>query len=128
VLSVTNIIAIPGVAREASMNTGPLTREEMDKVMILADIPYPWREDMIRIAWCESTWDAGAINEDDQEDGLGSTGLFQLWSGWYREAGWNYESWSDPVANTIVAAHIRQVRGRFGGSGGWSCADKLGIW
>jgi hypothetical protein len=46
-----------------------------------------------------------------------------LWGGWFREG----EDPFDAVTNARVAVRIREIRGRFGGAGGWSCADRLGI-
>ena len=53
--------------------------------------------------------------------------MWQLWRGWFHSAGFDGEAWSDPVVNARTALYVRLVRGRFGGRGGWSCADHLGI-
>lgn len=33
------------------------------------------------------------------------------------------EDLMDPVTNARVAVRVRELRGRFGGAGGWTCAD-----
>jgi hypothetical protein len=49
----------------------------------------------------------------------------QMWYGWASKAG--VTNLLDPVENLIAAKYVREVRGRYGGGGGWTCADKLGI-
>lgn len=95
-----------------------LSREDLERVYALAGVPVEWREDLAIIAWCESRWQPGAVG-----DSGASLGLHQLWSGWFREG----EDWRDPVVNARVAARVRAERGRFGGGGGWTCAELEGI-
>lgn len=91
----------------------------LEAIYEAAAVPIEWRADLAAIAWCESRWRAGAIG-----DGGASLGLHQLWGGWFRPD----EDPLDPVTNSRVAARVREIRGRFGGAGGWTCADRLGIW
>lgn len=74
------------------------------------------------VAWCESRWNPGAVG-----DGGNSLGLFQLWTGWAAWYGVPVEALYDPVTNTAVARAVLDYRGRWGGKGGWTCADLLGI-
>ena len=96
-----------------------LSREEMVAVYAEAGVPAEWVEPLLAIAWCESRYSPGAVG-----DGSNSLGLHQLWTGWFREG----EDPFDPVTNARVALRVRETRGRFGGGGGWTCADLLGIW
>lgn len=60
-------------------------------------------------------------------DGGASLGPFQLWTGWAAWYGVPVEALHDMETNTRVAKAILDYRGRWGGRGGWSCADLLGI-
>ncbi len=100
----------------------PLRNSEVEAVLARAGVPAEWRPEFEAIAWCESRWRADAVG-----DGGNSVGMFQVWTGWFRAAGENLDHWSDPVVNARVAKYVREVRGHFGGRGGWSCADHLGI-
>lgn len=91
-------------------------------LLIDAGAPVEWHDDMIAIAYCESRFRPDALG-----DGGNSRGLYQLWTGWFPHAGEDLSMWADPATNTRVAVHVRTVRGRFGGPGGWTCSDKLGI-
>lgn len=95
-----------------------LSREELERVYELAGAPVEWREEMARISWCESKWSPGAVG-----DAGNSLGLHQMWAGWARDG----EDLMDPVVNARVAVRVRETRGRFGGAGGWTCADLEGI-
>lgn len=83
-----------------------------------AGVPVEWRADRAAIAMCESRGNPAAVG-----DGGASLGLHQMWRGWFRAG----EDPFDPVTNSAVAARVRATRGRFGGAGGWTCADLLGI-
>lgn len=96
----------------------PLTSEQMDALYAYVGVPAEWRADLKAIAWCESQFRFYAVG-----DGGASLGLHQLWHGWARAG----EDLMDPVTNTWVAVRVREIRGRFGGVGGWTCADLLGI-
>lgn len=95
-----------------------LSPEQLDQVYALAGVPGEWRADLAAIAACESRLRPGAVG-----DGGNSLGLHQLWTGWFAVG----EDPMDPVTNARVALRVREVRGRFGGGGGWTCADLLGI-
>ena len=97
---------------------GQLTEAEMLAVLRAAGAPEEWIPDMLTIAWCESHYSPGAVGDSGN-----SLGLFQLWSGWARPG----EDLFDPLTNARVAVRVREIRGRFGGGGGWSCADLNGI-
>ena len=96
----------------------PLTSEQMDALYAYVGVPVEWRAELRAIAWCESQYRPYVTG-----DGGASLGLHQLWSGWFREG----EDPMDPVVNTLVAVRVRETRGRFGGAGGWTCADLAGI-
>jgi len=95
-----------------------LTEGQVRAVLAEAGVPEEWHADLVAIGWCESKWSPGAIG-----DGGASLGLWQLWTGWFREG----EEPRDPVTNARVAGRVRAQRGRFGGGGGWTCADLRGI-
>lgn len=100
-----------------------LTASEMRELYAYAGVPAAWVEPLLTIAWCESRYRPNA-----QGDGSGSLGLHQLWSGWFSRAGYSTSQWADPVVNTKVALYVREQLGRFGGSGGWTCANIHGIY
>ena len=106
----------------------PLTSEDMDALYAYVGVPSAWVDDLLAISFCES----GFVDPVTKVhywrpyvtgDGGASLGLHQLWSGWFREG----EDPMDPVVNTLVAVRVREIRGRFGGAGGWTCADLAGI-
>lgn len=116
-------------ARPVAPSGGPVQarlasfqNEDVRSIMSLAGVPAEWWPEFEAIAWCESRWRPDAIG-----DGGSSVGMWQLWRGWFHSAGFDGEAWSDPVVNARTALYVRLVRGRFGGRGGWSCADHLGI-
>lgn len=114
-------VVLPSPAVEP-IPRGQLSDDDIDRVFDLADVPAEWRAALKSIAFCESRYNATAVG-----DSGASLGLFQLWSGWFSWAGYGVGEWSDPVINTRVAMAVRNYRGRFGGAGGWSCADALSI-
>lgn len=82
------------------------------------------------VALCESGYreDArGDWNEAKQQHQ--SLGYLQLWRGW---AAWmgieDAEMLLDGQTNARTALAVLEHRGRWGGAGGWTCADKLGIY
>ncbi|HMM73740.1 MAG TPA: transglycosylase SLT domain-containing protein [Rhodocyclaceae bacterium] len=111
--------AAPGRVRELG---GSLSEAEMRAVLTLAGWPAEWHDDALAIAWCESHWSPYAVG-----DGGNSLGAWQLWRGWFGPAGYSVDQAFDPLTNARVALYVRQVRGRFGGAGGWSCAERMGI-
>lgn len=94
----------------------------MRAVLTEAGWPVEWHDDALAVAWCESKWTPYAVG-----DGGNSLGLMQLWRGWFEPAGYSVGQAFDPLVNARVALYVRQVRGRFGGAGGWSCAERTGI-
>lgn len=71
------------------------------------------------IGECESKHSPGARGDHGN-----SLGWFQLWTGWFGPT----EDPMDPATNLRVALRIRETRGRWGGGGGWACADILNIY
>ena len=114
--AVSVIQATPSV--EAASGPSQLTTEQLTQVLIETEWPPDWIPGGLAIAWCESKFSSYA-----QGDSGSSLGIFQLWDGWFREG----EDPFNPHTNATVALRVRQTRGRFGGSGGWACADLLGI-
>ena len=102
--------------------SGTLSSSDVDRVFDEAGVPLAWRADMKTISFCESQWHPAAVGDSGN-----SVGLFQLWRGWFPSFGFDPNGWSDPVTNARVAVLVRQQRGRYGGGGGWSCADINGI-
>lgn len=111
------LAAAPGVIRSSS---GLEFRGDAFKAAAFdaAGVPAEWRADLDAIIECETRWNPLAVGDNGNSLGLG-----QLWFGWAREG----EDLLDPVVNLRVAVRVRELRGRFGGGGGWSCADLLGI-
>jgi len=101
---------------------GTLAPDEALAVVVVAGVPDEWHADFLAIGRCESSLSPYAVG-----DGGASLGWLQLWSGWYAAAGEDASQWADPVVSARTALYVRKVRGRFGGGGGWSCADRLGI-
>ena len=117
--------------------TGPYYRLDDVELLLREVAPAEWVEPLLWIARCESArvdlggqgWyvRAGAVG-----DGGNSLGAWQLWHGWFPAAvragvvAPEYE-WLDIQVQARVAVYVRQVRGRFGGGGGWTCADLLGV-
>ena len=98
----------------------PSQLTEAQLIYILLEVGWPpdWIPEGLLIVWCESKYSPGAIG-----DGGNSLGLFQLWTGWFLAG----EDPFNPYTNAAVALRVRQARGRFGGAGGWTCADLWGI-
>lgn len=106
---------------------------------ILAEAGWPEQEwdAVLTIGRCE----AGTGNLDDPEswwfypgevgDGGNSLGWLQLNKGWWwrwPDEGWNIAKWMNPVEVAKLGKRIWEARGfRYGGGGGWSCADRFGI-
>lgn len=83
-----------------------------------ADVPPSLRPAFAAIGACESHHNPAAVGDSGN-----SLGWLQLWRGWFRPG----EDPYDPVVNAAVGLRVYQARGRFGGAGGWTCADILGI-
>ena len=114
----TSVSMVEAATARVNAEGGQLTREEMIAVLRAAGAPEAWFSDMLTIAWCESHYSPGAVGDSGN-----SLGLFQLWSGWAQPG----EDLFDALTNARVAVRVRDIRGRFGGGGGWSCATNNGI-
>lgn len=105
-----------------------LSEAELEQAALAAGWPAGpgWWDDMRRIVYCESGRNTLAHNTSDPNGG--SYGLAQL-NGrqHFDKSGEDFELRYDPIVNLRTALWLRTVRGHFGGGGGWSCADKLGI-
>ncbi len=105
-----------------------LSEAELDIAGLAAGWPQGpgWWDDMKRIVYCESGRNIFAHNTSDPNGG--SYGLAQM-NGrqHFDKSGEDFEMRFDPIVNLRTALWLRTVRGHFGGGGGWSCADKLGI-
>ena len=75
------------------------------------------------MAWCESRYNPLAVGDNGN-----SLGLFQLWTGWAKWYGVPVEALLNIETNTAVARAVLEHRGRWGGAGGWTCADLEGIY
>lgn len=105
-----------------------LTEHELEQAALAAGWPLGpgWWDDMKSIVYCESGRNTMAHNKSDPNGG--SYGLSQLnGTQHFIKSGEDFEMRYDPIVNLRVALWLRTVRGHFGGGGGWSCADKLGI-
>lgn len=102
----------------AASVSGQLTEAEMRALLAEAGAPAEWIAPMLTIAFCESKYSPGAVGDSGN-----SLGVFQMWSGWFYAG----EDPFDPLTNARVAVRVREIRGRFGGAGGWSCATNNGI-
>lgn len=120
-VSVESLVVAAATGRVRELG-GTLTEAEMRAVLTEAGWPAEWHDDALAVAWCESKWSPYAVG-----DGGNSLGAWQLWRGWWAAAGEDLEQWADPLVNARVALYVRSVRGRFGGPGGWSCAERMGI-
>lgn len=105
-----------------------LSEAELDAAGLAVGWPQGpgWWDDMKRIVYCESGRNTFAHNRSDPNGG--SYGLAQM-NGrqHFDKSGENFDLRFDPIVNLRTALWLRTVRGHFGGGGGWSCADKLGI-
>jgi soluble lytic murein transglycosylase-like protein len=84
-------------------------------------------EEACAVAWCESRYQPEALGDINAQGEAQSLGLFQLWRGWAPWAGYQPEQLLDPAINVRVALKVLEHRGRWGGAGGWTCADLGGI-
>lgn len=118
--------AEPTVTAAGGPLRGPQRFDRDGLRSLLRDVgaPAEWIEELVTIAWCESSGQPWVWNTNGED----SRGLWQLWSGWFRAAGYSLADWQDPHVNAATALYVRETRGRFGGIGGWSCADKHGIY
>lgn len=101
---------------------GALSEGELRAVLTEAGWPEHLHGEALRIIRCESRGRPDAVG-----DGGNSLGMFQLWYGWFSKAGYSSDQYADPVVNASVARYVYETRGRWGGGGGWSCADHLSI-
>lgn len=113
-------IPAPPPAPQVTAAGASLSEAEFDALLQSAGVPVEWWADFKAIAHCESRWRPDAVG-----DGGNSLGLLQMWYGWAKPAG--VTDLMDPLQNIIAAKYVREVRGRYGGGGGWSCANHLGI-
>ena len=116
--------------------TGPYLWEDVWRSVIERWAPAEWVSDLVTITVCESGRfdpDAGRwyVRLGAVGDHGSSLGAPQLWRGWYRAIGVDpddpAELWRDPDVQAEAATYVRSARGRYGGSGGWTCADLRGI-
>lgn len=107
-----------------------LTKDEM--LSVLAEAGWPagqLTEEALAVSFCESQWKWWIAGDSGN-----SVGLFQMgrsrpgWYGWFIHFGVDESLALDPVTNSRVALMARLERGRWGGFGGWTCADRLGIY
>lgn len=101
-----------------------LSEYGMIGVMALAGWPRDLWDVGLALAWCESKWNVNAVG-----DGGKALSLFQTHA-WDRAWAPLYAGRDpfDPVVAAEVALRIYEIRGRWGGAGGWTCADLLGIY
>lgn len=112
------LLAYEAVAVRVQSLGGVLSVAEFRLLLTLADVPVVWWTAFETIGECESHYSTYAVGDSGS-----SLGIMQMWSGWFTES----EDPFDPLTNLRVALRVRETRGRFGGFGGWSCADLNGI-
>lgn len=100
------------------LRTWTLTPADRIILYARAGVPVEYIPILEAIGSCESSHSPGAVGDSGN-----SLGWYQIWTGWFREG----EDPYDPATNLAVALRIRETRGRWGGGGGWTCADRLGI-
>lgn len=110
----------PVVAAGTAVRAIPLAPPvgDMGSWLAAAGVPDDLRPAFAAIGECESHGRADAVGDHGA-----SLGWLQLNAGWFRAG----EDAFDPVVNASVGYRLRLARGRFGGPGGWTCADLLGI-
>lgn len=105
---------------------------ESEMRSVLAEAGWPagrLTEEALAVSYCESQWRWWVAGDSGR-----SVSLFQMgvarpgWLGWFIHFGVDESMAFDPVTNSRVALMARLERGRWGGFGGWSCADLLGIY
>lgn len=126
------VLAAPAIGRAEAQAAGatafvdlplePMTSDVAMAILFEAGWPAEWVPDIMAIGECESHRYPGETGDSGN-----SLGWLQLWHGWFAAAGEDISRWWDPLVNARVGLYVRQVRGHYGGAGGWSCADRLGI-
>ena len=124
----TVYVAPPPYAAPTDRDDPPVTPDEFRALVRAAGASEEWTELLLQICLCESSGGTGLLWPGETGDGGSSLGMCQLWSGWFPAAGYDKAQWYVPGVNAATAVYVREVRGRFGGQGGWSCADILGIY
>lgn len=115
--------------------TGPfMWLDDVPALLRSVDAPEAWIGDITAIAKCESgRWDDVAerwyVRFGATGDQGASLGFLQNWAtgptnGWWGD---DIANWRDPQTAARVGVSVRARRGHYGGPGGWSCADLLGI-
>lgn len=98
----------------------------MVAVLHEAGWPEELHEDALAVAWCESRWRVNAVGDRGAAVGAWQVHVYDTaWAPLVAAAGGDI--W-DPVQQAAVALRIYEIRGRFGGWGGWTCASRVGAW
>lgn len=133
--------AAPEVAVGAAFDEQPTARYlhpsgerriYLEELEVLLEAHAPQHADeLVTIGICESgRFDYEANSWYVRPDALGdngrSLGWLQLWEGWPQGLGLDLDP-MDPEEAIRLAVAIRENRGAFGGPGGWTCADLMGI-
>lgn len=113
---------VSAASARVAQQGGVLSESEVVAFLREAGAPEAWIPDLVTISWCESHHSPFALGDSGN-----SLGQYQLWSGWARPMGFTPDDLFDPLKAAQTAVYVRSVRGRFGGTGGWSCADLNGI-
>lgn len=108
------LLAYEAVTVRVQSAGGTLSVAEVTLLFSLAGVPVAWWSPFLVIGECESHFSPYAVGDSGS-----SLGLMQMWRGWFTDS----EDPFDPLTNIRVAMRVRETRGRFGGFGGWSCAD-----
>lgn len=123
----------PGIRDDG---TGPYLWEDEWRELLRVHAPAEWVEDLVTITVCES----GRFEPDSGRwyvrvgavgDHGASRGAPQMAAVWYRGIGVDPDGpgqpWRDADVQARAAVFVRENRGRYGGAGGWTCADLRGI-
>ena len=100
-------VVFTGWAYASAASGHPAPRGDVAHAIRLASVVYGVSErELQRVAWCESRYDAGAVNASGD-----ATGLFQfLRSTWARYPFRGFPR-SDPFASALAAAYVRKQDG-----------------
>lgn len=95
--------AVASAQARIDAHGGSLSRDEAEAVLERAGWPRDLVEQALAVSYCESRWSPYAIGDSGN-----SLGMFQLWRGWFRWAGYPVDAAFDAVVNARVALLVVQ--------------------
>lgn len=109
----TAVTRARGAERHGGVGHGPPARVEYALRLAASAFPVPYGE-LRSVSWCESHWDARAVNGG----GSGSSGLFQFLPSTWQRTPFAGFSIFDPIANALAAGWLVA---HDGGWREWTC-------